>query len=916
MWGCISSDFIIQSNFNIGFSSMKSENLIQLSQWQYWWWFWFCFLWSLYFFFINRTIRTRTLKMKPKIYTSFRSHGKWGDFLACIVPSIWCFNILVNSNFILKLTEWQSESTIFTIRIRGRQWYWVYKFELRHIVDLMSVPKNVGRNKWIVQTGSSIEVADDYYYALKIRAYNEKIVDKWNEIQDSVNRFVKTNDPIYLGNLFFQKYEKNFWLKKLFKFKFKKDNFKNFKLDFSKNYSDYKKTFLNFNVKKIYLKRRLNNLDLVYVSRKFFLRKNLNYISSYKKSFNLNFFKNYFKDQNIINLRDIRSSYADLKLDNKITHIYKDRSMSIDTSEKKNEMYNNSRQFKKVVFQKMPILVTKNYIYTIHTKNIKNAFFSSIDKNFFFDINENQKNRIFYLINYIKRYELLKKRDLYLDLWNCFKPKKNINLIYTIKKKNFKKINNMSNLFNKNYKKYIKRYNYKINLKINYIVKPKISMIYSMYFKNFSIIKKNEFKDILSNTSSYNMLNIKNSVINRLLLKNPDLKLFDLSKFFFLNKNKYFRKLFLNKKNIKHWPYKVKFLIFSEKLHQKRKILNNYFYYSKIKNNYYNIKKFNLKIFLKKLFNIKDYFNIRNQKKVYFKNYRFRLNKINNLYIKKRFNKQFSYIFQNYNKNSFFEKRIANRPLKYYIYGDDIFNYQKDHENRVKNTCMDALLDHAKRINKGGLSVNFHTTKTIDQKINGEITFLTLRQKRYKRKKVIFSRENIFFNFEKNLNEKEYDIKNKPFLGEILKSLDFTPDSNYRSIKKNRFRNEIFSSQLSRRLLRTKKTLVLPAHANIGLISNSYDVIHSWFIPSLGIKIDCVPGRATHHTFYCDSVGFYYGQCAEICGRFHHHMPIKLCVLPFEHFCIWWNHFGLPKLLGIVHTNKFQSDYGNNKFIW
>ena len=79
----------------------------------------------------------------------------------------------------------------------------------------MSVPKNVGRNKWIVQTGSSIEVADDYYYALKIRAYNEKIVDKWNEIQDSVNRFVKTNDPIYLGNLFFQKYEKKFLIKKI-----------------------------------------------------------------------------------------------------------------------------------------------------------------------------------------------------------------------------------------------------------------------------------------------------------------------------------------------------------------------------------------------------------------------------------------------------------------------------------------------------------------------------------------------------------------------------------------------------------------------------------------------------------------------------------------------------------------------------
>lgn len=855
--------------------------------------------------------------MKPKIYTSFRSHGKWGDFLACIVPSIWCFNILVNSNFILKLTEWQSESTIFTVRIRGRQWYWVYKFELRHIVDLMSVPKNVGRNKWIVQTGNSIEVADDYYYALKIRAYSDKIVDKWNEIQDSVNRFISTNDPIYLGNLFFQEYEKNSFLNKMFKFKLKNKTLNKFRIDFSEDYKIYKKKFLNYNIKKIILKKKkLFNPDLVYISRKIFLRKNLNSISIFKKDFNLNFFKNYFKNLNFFNLREIRSSFADLKLDNKITHIYKDRSMSIDTTEKKNEIQNTSRQFKKVVFQKMPILVTKNYIYTIHIRKIKNAFLSHINKNYFFDINLMQKNRIFFLLNYIRRHQLIKKQDLYLDLWSTFKPKKNINLIYTIKKVSFKKINNFSKILNKNYSNYVKRYNYKVNLKIDNLVKPRISMIYGIFFRNFSLIKKDEIKSITSVTSSYNLLNLKNSVISRLILKDKNLKLFDLSKFFFFNKNKYFRRLFCNKKNIKYWNINSKFIIFSEKLHQKRKILNNFFYYSKFKKNNYNIKNFSLKIFLNKLFNIKDYFNIRSQRKVYFKNYRSKINCLNKLYIKKKFNKQFSYIFQKYNFNSFFEKRLAPQSLKYFIYNDDVFNMQKDHEKRINTACMNALIDHAKRINKGGLSVNFHTTKTIDQKINGEITFLTLRQKRYKRKKIIFSRENIFFNYEKNVSEKEYDINNKPFLGEILKSLDFTPDSNYRSVKKNRFRNEVFSSQLSRRLLRTKKTLVLPAHANIGLISNSYDVIHSWFIPSLGIKIDCVPGRATHHTFYCDSVGFYYGQCAEICGRFHHHMPIKLCVLPFEHFCVWWSHFGLPKLLGIVHTNKFQSNYGNDRFIW
>lgn len=91
---------------------------------------------------------------------------------------------------------------------------------------------------------------------------------------------------------------------------------------------------------------------------------------------------------------------------------------------------------------------------------------------------------------------------------------------------------------------------------------------------------------------------------------------------------------------------------------------------------------------------------------------------------------------------------------------------------------------------------------------------------------------------------------------------------------------------LARRLLRTKRILVLPAHVNITVVTNSNDVVHSWFIPGLGIKLDCVPGRSTHHTFYIDNVGLYYGQCAEICGRYHHHMPIRLCALPFEQFLV------------------------------
>ena len=112
---------------------------------------------------------------------------------------------------------------------------------------------------------------------------------------------------------------------------------------------------------------------------------------------------------------------------------------------------------------------------------------------------------------------------------------------------------------------------------------------------------------------------------------------------------------------------------------------------------------------------------------------------------------------------------------------------------------------------------------------------------------------------------------------------------------------------------------MLPAHINITVITNSFDIVHSWHIPGLGLKMDCLPGRATHHTLYIDNVGLYYGQCAEICGRYHHHMPIRICALPFEHFLVWWHTFGLPKFL--FPSNKeivknTTTKFFNRKFSW
>jgi len=139
----------------------------------------------------------------------------------------------------------------------------------------------------------------------------------------------------------------------------------------------------------------------------------------------------------------------------------------------------------------------------------------------------------------------------------------------------------------------------------------------------------------------------------------------------------------------------------------------------------------------------------------------------------------------------------------------------------------------------------------------------------------------------------------------------------YKFFKKFKKQNENIPLPLWKRMLRTKRTLVLPSQINITVVTNSYDVIHSWFIPGLGLKLDCVPGRATHHVLHIDNVGFYYGQCAEICGRYHHHMPIRICALPFDHFLVWWHNFGLSKLMYVNSDRKtLTKTYALRKFVW
>ena len=584
MWGNIVTEVSLQSNFNVGFSNQKSDVLIHLTQWQYWWWFWFTFLWAFYYLVILRVVRFRTLKFRPRIATTLRPHGKWGDVIICIIPISWCANIISNSNFILRMLEWQAETGLLTIRIRGKQWYWIYKFELKTFTDILTVPKNVGRNKWQISTPGDIQVSDDYLHILQLRSQNKWVKKYWNDLS--------------------QKYA------------------------------------------------RTKNFHLI----------------SPQEQLQYNFYEAY---DNLITLNKINK-----------------KTLSLNTK---------------------PLLgLLEQNDYTSSKKVLLN---NSLD-------------------NFVTRFN--NKKNSWSDISDNFENGKFIN--------------------NNNFLKFLK----------------------SNFFYN-------RREQIALKTTLFNNIDIK-----------------------FFNDNKYSRMLY----------------------------------------------------------NYNDFLEV-------------------NRWLKR-------------SQGSNTPLRLIKYPLTnktHFDFNDDVLQIFKFRYSDPENTVKHKPVPHS--------------------------TFLTMKQKRYKRRKNIPARVK-YFKDANGKNTKKVRWSANPYLfnNEAIIQDFGNPTKQYNLMKKNKTRYSNTSVVLSKRMLRTRRTLVLPAHVNITAVTNSYDVIHSWFIPGLGLKMDCIPGRATHHSFYIDNVGFYYGQCAEVCGRYHHHMPIRICALPFEHFLLWWHTFGLPKLLFTKSQKKYGIHYGSRKYRW
>jgi len=442
MWGNVVLETIFNGNYVFGFLTNRSNVLLHLTHWQYWFWFWFTWFLGLYYLVFLNFFLKRPFKAYPKINTSFRSHGKWGDLIVCVVPISWCLNILTNSNFILRLVEWQSESNVFTLRVRAKQWYWVYKIDILNLLNTRNVVKNVGHQSWCSFDASS---------------------------------------PIFFH-------------------------------------------------------------DIIRLQSKF----------------------------------DLQKTFW-------------------------------SEGFKKLSLSK-------------HTSN--------------------------------------------------FHPNSRTEGLRTL--------------------------NSQFNWPLSTGATPKSLSYYGGYY---GVTLSNDNLNVLQDLNKNQLIFFKNLSINQYDNSEPSFK----------------------------------------------KPINRVF---------------------------------------------FRVDPTGSIY---------------QNNNEFLKKNWTN-------------------------------------------------------------PYLIIKQKRFSYK---------------SANSAVLSYKN-PELG-----LFFSKFSN------NFWTNFIYN----KRLLRTTKLLVLPTNVNISVITNSFDVIHSWFIPGIGFKLDCVPGRSTHHTLHLINPGFYYGQCAEICGRYHHHMPIRICALSFNHFLFWWNNKGFAQFI-------------------
>jgi hypothetical protein len=116
------------------------------------------------------------------------------------------------------------------------------------------------------------------------------------------------------------------------------------------------------------------------------------------------------------------------------------------------------------------------------------------------------------------------------------------------------------------------------------------------------------------------------------------------------------------------------------------------------------------------------------------------------------------------------------------------------------------------------------------------------------------------------------------------------------------------------RLLDTDNVMVIPTGVTVRLLITSDDVLHSWAVPSFGVKVDAVPGRVNEYFLRVKYSGIYFGQCSEICGVNHAFMPIAVRSLPWNYFINWWQLTCVHMYRSGTLDQPFTIDYDKEVF--
>jgi cytochrome c oxidase subunit 2 len=115
------------------------------------------------------------------------------------------------------------------------------------------------------------------------------------------------------------------------------------------------------------------------------------------------------------------------------------------------------------------------------------------------------------------------------------------------------------------------------------------------------------------------------------------------------------------------------------------------------------------------------------------------------------------------------------------------------------------------------------------------------------------------------------------------------------------------------RLLETDNRIIIPYNSKTRILVTSSDVIHSWTIPSIGIKIDGSPGRINQRKIIIIRPGLFLGQCSEICGTNHRFIPIIIEAINIKEFIKWIKNFNslsfLNASIGLLNQTIVNSEY-------